>query len=117
VKLTRVRTERTFKGDVVGTAVTEYTFSYHPQDPANPPKDPHGTVSYLGVMYFKGTIDGSDPGEVVFLIKDGLYEGMAKGDLVIDERSAIGGLKGIKGKAGYESKSMEGCPAWFEIEM
>lgn len=101
----------------MGTAVTEYTFSYHPKDPAKTYSDEHGTVSYIGIMYFKGTIDGSEPGEVVFLIKHGVYEGVAKGELVIDERSAIGGLKGVKGKAGYESKSREGCPAWFEIEM
>jgi hypothetical protein len=119
IKLTRVRTERTFKGDVAGSAVTEYTFSYHPKDPAQQAPDAHGhgTVSYNGIMYFKGTIDGSEPGEVVFLIKDGLYDGVAKGELVVDERSAIGGLKGISGKAGYESKGCEGCPAWFEIEM
>jgi hypothetical protein len=120
-KITRVRTERTFVGDIVGSAVTEYIFSYHPKDPDAKDLDSghpgHGTVSYTGLMHFKGTISGSETGEVVFIVQNGLYSDAARAEWVVDEKSAIGGLKGIKGKGGYESKSMKGTPAWFELEL
>ena len=70
-KITRVRTERTFKGDFVGTGIFEYIFSYHPKGDAarlDPNHPEYGTVTYTGLMHFKGTVDGSDPGEVVFIV-------------------------------------------------
>jgi hypothetical protein len=121
VKVTRVRTDRVFSGDVAGTAATEYVFSYHPKADDNKDLDPahpgHGTVNYVGLMHFKGTVDGSEVGEVVFLLTKGEYTDAARGEWVVDEKSAIGGLKGIKGRGGYESKSMKGTPAWFELEL
>jgi hypothetical protein len=120
-KITRVRTERAFTGDVVGHAVAEYIFSYHPVDPSAQKLDAahptHGTVSYTGLMHFKGKIAESEVGEVVFLLPKGLYTDAARGEWVVDEASATGGLKGIKGVGKYESKGMKGTPAWFDLEL
>jgi len=57
-----------------------------------------------------------EPGEVVFLVNDGLYSDAARGNWVVDEKSATGGLKGIKGKGGYEARGRTDTPDWFEIE-
>jgi hypothetical protein len=83
LRITRTRTERTFKGGMKGKGVAEYTFIYHPtkgEVKAGTPSifpigghviltrddlfmietGAHGEgmyVTYNGLMYFKGTID------------------------------------------------------------
>jgi hypothetical protein len=68
-------------------------------------------------MHFKGTIDGSEGGEVVFLVQEGSYTDAARAEWVVDEKSATGGLKGLKGRARYESRGMKDCQAWFDLEL
>lgn len=64
--------------------------------------DPHQmTAKYVGIMVFKGTFDGGEEGEAHFAV-DGLYEGTAQARLIVDEKTCIGGLKGLKGEGKYE---------------
>ena len=114
LKITRVRTERTFTGQLEGKGVAEYVMVYHPSDPSV--TDPHAmSASYSGVMIFQGKLDGSEEGEVV-LITAGTFEGAAIGEWVVDEKTATGGLKGIKGKGGYNSKGMTGTEVWVDLQ-
>lgn len=99
---------------MVGSGVAEYTMVYHPAAPGV--TDPHAmTASYTGLMYFKGSIDGSDEGEAVFLCS-GSYEGEAKASWHLDEKTTTGGLAGLKRlSGGYVSKGMKGAPAWLDL--
>ncbi|KAJ1301158.1 hypothetical protein OPQ81_003569 [Rhizoctonia solani] len=97
LKITRVRTERTFSGAMTGTGVAEYIINYHPgTDSGSHCGMP--TSSYAGICHFKGSIDGSPEGEVIFIVENGKFTGAAEADWIVDEKTAIGGLKGLKGK-------------------
>ncbi|KAF8607445.1 hypothetical protein BDV93DRAFT_542353 [Ceratobasidium sp. AG-I] len=103
IKITHVRTERKFSGAMQGTGVAEYVIVYHPDSKS--PSGPHAgkpTSSYVGTCHFKGSIDGSEEGEVVFLTGNGAFVETAEADWTIDEKTAVGGLKGLKGKGGYK---------------
>ncbi|KAG9089285.1 hypothetical protein FS749_001450 [Ceratobasidium sp. UAMH 11750] len=103
IKITRVRSERKFTGAMEGTAVAEYIICYHPDSKS--PEGPHAgkpTSSYVGTCHFKGSIDGNPEGEVVFLATNGTLITTAEADWTVDEKTAIGGLKGLKGKGGYK---------------
>jgi hypothetical protein len=74
-----------------------------------------------GTCYFKGSIDGSPEGEVVFLTTNGSFVSTAEADWTVDEKTAIGGLKGLKGKGGYKHKA-EACwndptDVWLEYTL
>lgn len=75
----------------------------------------------IGTCHFKGTIDGSEEGEVVFLTGNGSFVETAKADWTIDEKTAVGGLKGLKGKGGYEhgvdAKWDEETSVWLECSL
>ncbi|KAG8751721.1 hypothetical protein FRC12_012295 [Ceratobasidium sp. 428] len=122
IKITRVRTERKFTGAMEGTAVAEYIITYHPDSKS--PSGPHAgkpTSSYVGTCHFKGSIDGSPEGEVVFLATNGIFVITAKADWTVDEKTAIGGLKGLKGKGGYEHPAegsfSDPTPLWLEYTL
>jgi hypothetical protein len=118
LRITRVQTPRKFEGkEMEGEGVAEYVMVYHPAPPGT---EMHKmTASYTGLMHFTGTINGSEKGAVVLLANNGVFaEGVATAEWVIDEKTASGGLKGLKGKGGY---SGTGAPAvliegWLDIE-
>jgi hypothetical protein len=88
---------------------------YHPSDPSV--TDAHAmSASYSGIMIFKGKLDGSEEGGVV-LITTGLYDKAAVGERVVDEKSATGGLAGIRGKGGYKSTGMTGTEVWVDLQL
>ncbi|KAG8969318.1 hypothetical protein FRC03_003419 [Tulasnella sp. 419] len=114
LKITRVRTTRKFTGKLAGTGVAEYLMVYHPSDA----KDVHAmTASYTGLMLFKGTFNGGEEGEAVFIVTTGKYEGAAVAEWIVDSKSTSGGLKGLKGRAGYNSKGMTGTEVWEELSI
>ncbi|KAF8685127.1 hypothetical protein RHS04_00977 [Rhizoctonia solani] len=120
LKITRVRTERKFSGALTGTGIAEYIINYHPGTEC----DSHGgmpTSSYAGICHFKGSFEGSPEGEVVFLVENGKFTGTAEADWIIDEKTAVGGLKGLKGKGGYRhdvsAKCEDGTNVWFEYTL
>ncbi|KAG8741743.1 hypothetical protein FRC10_002521 [Ceratobasidium sp. 414] len=80
VKIIRVRTEREFKGAIVGK----------------------------GACHFRGSIGGSEEGEVIFWTTKGSFASILEAEWTIDEKTARGGLKGLKGHGGYKHE-MEGC--------
>ncbi|KAG9080883.1 hypothetical protein FRC06_006033 [Ceratobasidium sp. 370] len=93
IKITRVRSERKFTGAMTGT----------------------------GTCHFKGSIDGSPEGEVVFLATNGTFISTAEADWTVDENTAIGGLKGLKGKGGYkhavDASWTDPTSVWFEYTL
>ncbi|KAG8900086.1 hypothetical protein FRC01_010270 [Tulasnella sp. 417] len=98
-KITRVRTTRTFAGRLTGKGLAEYVMVYREAPPGV--TDPHKmTAKYVGIMAFKGTLDGGEEGEAHFTV-DGLYDGTATAKLTVDEQTCNGGLKGLKGEASY----------------
>lgn len=95
-----------------GTGVAEYVMVYHPSDAT----DAHAmTASFAGLMVFKGTLDGGEPGEVTF-VTTGKYDKTADAQWVVDEKTATGGLKGIKGTGGYSSAGMKGTKVSLDIQ-
>ncbi|KIO32340.1 hypothetical protein M407DRAFT_108293 [Tulasnella calospora MUT 4182] len=99
LKITRVRTTRTFAGRLTGKGLAEYVMVYREAPPGV--TDPHQmTAKYVGIMVFKGTLDGGKEGEAHFTV-DGLYDGTATAKLIVDEKTCSGGLKGLKGEAKY----------------
>ncbi|CAE6426374.1 unnamed protein product [Rhizoctonia solani] len=122
LKITRVRTERTFSGAMTGTGIAEYTICYHADGScAEGTCSGMPTSSYTGICHFKGSIDGSPEGEVIFIVENGKFTGAAEADWIIDEKTAIGGLKGLKGKGGYKhdatAKFEDGTNVWFEYTL
>ncbi|KDQ10861.1 hypothetical protein BOTBODRAFT_177753 [Botryobasidium botryosum FD-172 SS1] len=117
LKKTRVRTTRTFTGGMEGSAITEYTMVYHPTPAGSAPtSDKHAvTASFAGLMHFAGSINGSPPGEAVF-VTTGTFEGTADAEWVLDERTASGGLANMKAKGGYSSKGITATQSWLEIQ-
>ncbi|EUC61384.1 DUF3224 family protein, partial [Rhizoctonia solani AG-3 Rhs1AP] len=93
LKITRVRSERKFSGAMTGT----------------------------GICHFKGSIDASAEGEVIFIVENGKFTGTAQADWLVDEKTAIGGLKGLKGKGGYKheatAKCEDGTSVWFDYTL
>lgn len=86
---------------------------YHPASPGV--TDPHAmTASFAGLMYFKGSIQGSEEGEAVFL-STGSYEGSAKATWHIDEKTTSGGLIGLKGFSGGYDTANKGTEAWLDL--
>lgn len=136
LRITRTRTERTFKGGMKGKGVAEYTFIYHPTK--EEAKSDSGAsaagmlVTYNGLMYFKGTIDVpvearstatfEGEGEIVFTCdgtfgKDGAYK--AIGEWKVIPGSGTGAFADIKEGvivgAGYESSGKHDCPCWLTL--
>ncbi|KAG8696721.1 hypothetical protein FRC09_008306, partial [Ceratobasidium sp. 395] len=78
-------------------------------------------IESLGTCHFKGSIDGSPEGEVVFLTTNGSFVSVAEADWTVDEKSAIGGLKGLKGKGGYKhpigASYSDPTPIWLEYTL
>jgi hypothetical protein len=74
-----------------------------------------------GICYFKGSIDGSPEGEVVFTVANGSFVTTAEADWIIDKKTAVGGLKGLKGKGGYkhdiEATCAQGTDVWLEYTL
>ncbi|KAG8991474.1 hypothetical protein FRB90_001341 [Tulasnella sp. 427] len=99
LKITRVHTTRTLEGRLAGKALAEYIMVYREAPPGV--TDPHQmTAKYTGIMSFKGTFDGSEEGEAHFTI-DGLHDKGVTAKLVVDEKTCIGGLKGLTGEGSY----------------
>jgi hypothetical protein len=85
---------------MIGKGVFSYIMVYHPTS------DGHSAGSYNGLMHFIGSVEGSEEGEMVILVK-GKFDGKPIAELVIDEGTTTGGLKGLKGKGGYELVAKE----------
>ncbi|CAE6441588.1 unnamed protein product [Rhizoctonia solani] len=121
LKITRVRTERTFSGTMTGTGIAEYVICQHPGSSCDGTHAGMPTSSYAGICHFKGSIDGSPEGEVIFIVEHGKFDGAAQADWLIDEKTAIGGLKGLKGKGGYKHDATasftEGTNVWLEYTL
>ncbi|KAG8709316.1 hypothetical protein FRC08_018414 [Ceratobasidium sp. 394] len=107
IKITRVRSERKFTGAMEGAGKQQTRLVHitcnHPDSKS--PDGPHAekpTSPYVGICRFKGSIDGSPEGEVVFLATHGTFSTTAEADWTVDEKTSIGGLKGLKGKGGYK---------------
>jgi hypothetical protein len=115
-----------------GSAVAEYTFAYYPlvnaeskptetTDDSTEGKDCHKVpqeVTYNGLMYYKGTIEGVDgEGEVVFEIngtwgKNGVMR--AIGDWKSIPGSGTGAFKDLKASGGYDGASSS-MPCWVQL--
>ncbi|KAG9089449.1 hypothetical protein FS749_001321 [Ceratobasidium sp. UAMH 11750] len=109
IKIVRVRTEREFKGAIVGKGVAGYLICHHPESKClSGPYKGKPTSSFTGACHFKGSIDGSEEGEVVFWTTNGSFASILEAEWTIDEKTARGGLKGLKGHGGYKHE-MEGC--------
>lgn len=76
---------------------------------------------FAGTCHFKGSFEGSPEGEVVFMVENGSFVTTAEADWIIDEKTAVGGLKGLKGKGGYkhniEVSCADGTDVWFEYSL
>ncbi|KAG8710434.1 hypothetical protein FRC08_017176 [Ceratobasidium sp. 394] len=100
--LTTAWDEKTVSAEDTAIKITQYIICNHPDSKS--PDGPHAekpTSSYVGICRFKGSIDGSPEGEVVFLAKNGTFITTAEADWIVDEKTVIGGLKGLGGKGGY----------------
>ncbi|KAG8738899.1 hypothetical protein FRC12_016511 [Ceratobasidium sp. 428] len=116
IKVVRVRTEREFKGGIVGKGVAEYLICHHAESKClTGPYAGKPTSSFTGACYFKGSIDGSEEGEVVFWTTKGSFGSVLEAEWTIDEKTALGGLKGLKGHGGYRHEIKEGCFLETEI--
>ncbi|CAE6439480.1 unnamed protein product [Rhizoctonia solani] len=122
LKITRVRTERKFSGAMTGTGIAEYIICYHADGSlAEGICSGMPTSSYTGICHFKGSIDESPEGEVIFIVANGKFTGAAEADWLVDEKTAVGGLKGLKGKGGYKhdatAKCEDGTNVWFDYTL
>ncbi|KAM0753490.1 hypothetical protein T439DRAFT_322388 [Meredithblackwellia eburnea MCA 4105] len=123
-KITRVRTERVFHpagdgGTFKGTAVVEYSLIYDPSPEGTARHEV--TANYAGVMFLAGTLsNGAEEweGSAVFGVKNGRFEGSAKGDWILVQGTTKGEWEGkIKdAKGAYDSKGMTGSASWLEVE-
>jgi len=113
LKISHVRTERTFDGRLKGKGVAEYLMVYHPSEETDPHKK---TATYTGLMVFVGSLDDGEQGEATF-VTNGTYAGLPVASLTIDPLTATGSLTAIKRPGGYrfsgEAKTME---IWFESD-
>jgi len=111
-KMRRVKSERTFTGDLKGQGVAFYNLVYHPSDS----DDPHaGTATFVNVMYFSGEIKGKGKGDIVFL-GTGSYDGKT-GPICnweSDPKTGTGDLVGLEATGGY--KGMKGEDVTMEIK-
>ncbi|KAG8714839.1 hypothetical protein FRC09_017193 [Ceratobasidium sp. 395] len=132
IKVVRVRTEREFKGGMALPSTLYATTqkvdaSLAPTRVNQRPRSLVGiysTVEFclgavahvsLGACYFKGSIGGSEEGEVVFWTTKGSFGSVLEAEWTIDEKTALGGLKGLKGHGGYRHEIKEGCFPETEI--
>jgi Protein of unknown function (DUF3224) len=109
MKMTKASVEYAFSGEITGKASVEYLMFYSHADP----KDQHkSSASYVGLIYFEGTVSGK-PGTLV-LEDNGAFEGgAAKSALQIAAGSGTGQLKGIRGTGMYLANA-EGAHAELE---
>ncbi|KAG8779159.1 hypothetical protein FRC20_003757 [Serendipita sp. 405] len=129
MKVTHVRTERTFKGGIQGRGLVEYNLVYHRMPTGTDAGKADAPVmnsmcTYNGVMYFKGTIDSlsTTEGELIFTItgtwgKDGNMAAVGEWEMI--KGTQTGGFKGIDVKllsGGYDSKGKKDTPCWMVIE-
>jgi hypothetical protein len=98
-KMTKASVEYGFSGEIEGTGLVEYLMFYSHSDP----KDQHkSSASYVGLIYFDGTILGKS-GSLV-LEDNGTFEGgTAKSTLRIAKGSGSGQLDGIDGNGAYHA--------------
>ncbi|QRV84598.1 hypothetical protein RhiJN_12614 [Ceratobasidium sp. AG-Ba] len=100
-QIKRVRTERKFSGAMEGLGIMEYVMCYpYSKCPAGQLAG-KPTFTWQGICHFRGTIDGSPPGEVILLTTNGSFVETAEAQWTIDEKTGSGGLKGLKGRGGY----------------
>jgi hypothetical protein len=93
-KLTKAHVTCTFSGDVEGEGVADYLMVYPTDD----------TATFVGLQRIDGQIGGTK-GAVVLQVTGTFENGIAAADWSIVDGSATGGLAGITGKGGYESRS------------
>jgi hypothetical protein len=96
-KMTKASVEYGFNGEIEGKGLVEYLMFYAHFDP----KDQHkSSASYVGLIYFDGTLLGKSGG---FVLEDnGTFEGgAAKSTLRIAKGSGTGQLDGIQGNGSY----------------
>ncbi|KAG8740978.1 hypothetical protein FRC12_015829 [Ceratobasidium sp. 428] len=89
--------------------VAEYLICHHAESKClTGPYAGKPTSSFTGACYFKGSIDGSEEGEVVFWTTKGSFGSVLEAEWTIDEKTTLGGLKGLKGHGGYRHEIKEG---------
>ncbi len=97
VKLTRVTTDKTYRGSVAGTSTTEWLLAYRLD----------GICRFVGLEHFSGTIDGKS-GTLTFE-SGGTYAATGmKSDVTILPGTGTGELAGITGTV--EIPNQEGHP-------
>ena len=103
-KMTKASVEYNLSGEIEGKASVEYLMFYSHSDPNDQHKS---SVSYVGLIYFDGTLLGKSGS---FVLEDnGTFEGgAAKAALRIAKGSGTGQLKGIHGIGMYLA-NREGC--------
>jgi len=114
-RLTQVKTDRSFKGDVEGTGVGYYQMVYHP-DAGEGGDAHHGSAKYSGLQYFSGELKGVGKGTIT-LISTGSYapETGAVTEWISDPASGTGDFKGLKLKGGYTAKGQTDIPLKLEL--
>lgn len=97
MKMTKASVEYALSGEIEGKASVEYLMFYSHSDPNDQHKS---TASYVGLIYFDGTLLGKSGS---FVLEDnGTFEGgSAKSALRIAEGSGTGQLEGIHGIGMY----------------
>lgn len=110
-KMTKASVEYSFTGEINGKGLVEYLMFYSHSDP----KDSHNSsASYIGLIYFDGTVSGKSG---TFVLEDiGTFEaGSAKSKLRIANDSGTAQLKGIHGNGMYLA-DQKGCQIELEYD-
>jgi len=100
-KMTRASVEYQFSGEIEGKGAVEYLMFYRHVDPNDQHKS---AATYVGLMYFEGTISGK-PGSFVFEDNGTFEAGAAKSALRIAGGSGTDQLRGIHGAGMYLADS------------
>jgi hypothetical protein len=111
-KMTKASVEYGFNGEIEGRGLVEYLMFYSHFDP----KDQHkSSASYVGLIYFEGTLSGKSGG---FVLEDnGTFEGgFARSTLRIAKGSGTGQLDRIHGNGMYLA-DREGCHIELEYDI
>ncbi|QRW13258.1 hypothetical protein RhiLY_12257 [Ceratobasidium sp. AG-Ba] len=108
ITIMRVRGERKFVGSMNGTGMAEYLIWSNPDVKITEgPESGKAVSTFTGklcIYHFKGSIDGSPEGEVILIASNRMCVSAPQAEWTIDEKTAIGGLKGLKGKGGYKQE-------------
>ena len=111
-KLTRTTAEFQYSGQIQGEGGVEYLMFYSSFDEQDPHK---ATAEYVGLVNFKGTIDGKS-GSCVFEERGAFESAEAKSSLRILPGSGTGQLSGISG-TGSSVATPKTCHMEFDYRL